>query len=527
MPERAKAYCERTIVAGVRIKIPNALMGQGSGESHATSNKLTGFEPKTLETVSLKDRVLELGPVGEVTYINSPMTEVGLNIYATTTDRLVFAFLRTLICTAGPMLIDGPETYMLTAGHCFGRRTSRSGEAIGEQADSALLDGVEKEVGAVGLRYRNEEHDIAEVKVRPGNFTEALPDPVPALMAEWGLENPEKPRAVEGVAEAVDHQIVCHEGQASGEHCGEITKLDATLNEPTGKVLHLVEVTACSNAGDSGGPYFIGSIHEAILMMGTEVGGPELPDCSDNPPYKDYFEPLLDLPGVPGVGTLSTFNRQRLLTTANEVRPGSPVTLSSSGEPTLVTFKGKAEKRMSLGILGVANLVECGATEVEGSTEGNGKLGRFHVTASKCKTNVGGTCTGLGDVSGSILTGGTWHLVFAKLGTGVELDAGMVFLVEHAHFTCTVLFASKLVLLLGEVICLITPTNTLSRTAKITCQHGAEDGDPALVTYWNEEGKKVELTNPLKAAEDERTEAMASEEGESEVEFTEAVQLDA
>jgi hypothetical protein len=136
-------------------------------------------------------------------------------------------------------------------------------------------------------------------------------------MAEW-VKEPKTPHAVEGVQaaeETIPAQAICHEGQASGENCGSVAKLNAT----GAGTEHVVEVTACSNKGDSGGPYFFRTGTGQILMMGTEVGGPN-PDCKEAGPYKSYFEPLIGTPGVERYGILNTFTGQRLLTTATENR---------------------------------------------------------------------------------------------------------------------------------------------------------------------------------------------------------------
>jgi hypothetical protein len=226
-------------------------------------------------------------------------------------------------CTAGPMLIEGDETYMLTAGHCFGKlKLTLESETIKEEVTSQYTEGPQLEIGSEGLRYYNTERDTAEVRVNRAakTFTEPLPDPVPALMAEWVLE-PKKPHAVGGVEEPATFQSICHEGQTSGEKCGEVKLLNVTRVE----VEHLVEVTACGSGGDSGGPYFVKAGGGEILMEGTEVGGP-LPDCTEPGPHESFFEPLVDLGGATGFGILSTF-KQELLTTANEVRTSGEVTL--------------------------------------------------------------------------------------------------------------------------------------------------------------------------------------------------------
>ncbi len=261
-------------------------------------------------------------------------------------------------CTAGPMLIEGNTTYVLTAGHCFG--TNKANVTITAKVTSEYVTGGgQKDVGNEGKWYENHERDVAEVKVKlPGSFTEGLPNPVPALMAEWSIK-PATPAPVGRIkaAEVIAGQSVCHEGQKSGEHCGEITLLNDVLEGTE----HLVVITACSNRGDSGGPYFFRATNKEIAMMGTEVGGPP-PDCTAAGPYRSYFEPLEDLPGAAGFGTLAVFPGQSLLTTANEVRPSSAkFSASSTGKLTAKALSTQVLKT-------IAGNVECtGLTATEGS----------------------------------------------------------------------------------------------------------------------------------------------------------------
>lgn len=196
--------------------------------------------------------------------------------------------------------------------------------------------------------------------------------------------------------------------------------------------------------------------------------------------------------------------------------------LNAKGEFSAFTFKGTSEKRLARGILGQSSLWECGKTVTEGSIEAGGKLGSIHIALEKCKTGVGGTCTGLGDTAGTILTLGTFHLA-----TNSTLTHGnILFLFAHLHFSCTVLFVTKLILVLGELLCEISPINVLAKTFTIKCEHGAEDGDPAVTSYENDKGEAATLTNALKSGEAEGTEEMASEDGELELEVTPEVKLD-
>ena len=202
---------------------------------------------------------------------------------------------------------------------------------------------------------------------------------------------------------------------------------------------------------------------------------------------------------------------------------GSIELLNKNGITSAFSFTGKSKKNTELAILGSNTRVICEETATEGELEATGKLGPFHLHFEKCKTSAGGSCTGLGDAAGTILALGTLHLATAFL----DLTVGLIeFLVSHLHFECTVLFVKKLVLVLGDYLCKITPINVLTTTATVNCLRGAENGDPWLVKYENDKGEDVELANPLKASETDATEEMSSELGEGEVTITPEVKLD-
>jgi hypothetical protein len=164
-----------------------------------------------------------------------------------------------------------------------------------------------------------------------------------------------------------------------------------------------------------------------------------------------------------------------------------------------------------LEVLKKADAVECKKEKSEGTFEANKPLGKFHIDFEGCKTTeTGVTCTGLGEASGVILTLGSTHLVFDKLGAGAELGVGVLFLVEATHFTCFI----ALIIVEGQVLCLIKPINTIVKHWEITCEKGKEKeaGDPGETLYWNETGTEVKMGEELLLSkENEGAGAMASE----------------
>jgi hypothetical protein len=280
-------------------------------------------------------------------------------------------------CSAGPMLIEGNETYMLTAGHCFGEGNPTAGTQFAATKVTAEYpeEVGQKEIGKEGIWYQNAERDIAEVKVvRGGSFAGALPTPVPALMAEWAIE-PAKPHAVEGeqAVTATPLQMVCREGMTSGERCGEVRAVNVTFLGTS----RLVETTACGEPGDSGGPYVLGTeaAKAPLLMMGTLVSGKE-PVCPPGANTRTYFEPLLNLPGLQNFSILSTFRsrNQRLLTSRNERRQAAGTGKAKfNGLPTSkkVTITGIGSELTNASVK-----VVCSSSlgEGEASTEAVGKM---------------------------------------------------------------------------------------------------------------------------------------------------------
>lgn len=206
---------------------------------------------------------------------------------------------------------------------------------------------------------------------------------------------------------------------------------------------------------------------------------------------------------------------------------GAVVSAAASAEVKVlpeeaVTFKGLTAKTTTLEKLNGKN-VTCGETHAEGEIEAKKPLGLFHIHFLKCKGLGLLPCTGLGDKEEQILVLGTFHLVFDTLVAGnlTQAGVGVLFLLEHVHFTCGGLI---LVLVLGEVLCLIKPVNIKAKKSTIACEQNK--GDPGEIVYWNEAGTEVKMgLNALLASEDDKTYEMAGELGEGEIETAKEVEI--
>ncbi|MEW1654846.1 S1 family peptidase [Streptomyces sp. NPDC093707] len=142
------------------------------------------------------------------------------------------------ICSIG-FSVTGADGFrgFLTAGHCtlkadqpaFGKDGSRLGTANPHGARS--VNGYEGDFGLVAVDRLGWELS-------------------PQVAAEGG-----RPVVVTGSQEGLVGMSICHSGQTSGWHCGEITRADQTVDYGTTVISGLSFTNACSAAGDSGGSY--------------------------------------------------------------------------------------------------------------------------------------------------------------------------------------------------------------------------------------------------------------------------------
>jgi hypothetical protein len=168
-----------------------------------------------------------------------------------------------------------------------------------------------------------------------------------------------------------------------------------------------------------------------------------------------------------------------------------PVILNNKKEAAGATkFAGNTAKTTNLTTLEGFGITQCTNTKTELEFEAKKPLGAFHIKYTGCTTNLGGTCTGLGDAAGERLVLGTFHIVYDSLAT---LGAAMLFLLEHGHYACVIAGITKLLLVLGQYLCLLTPINALTKSLTVKCEKSATAGDPKEVVYWNEAGTEVNI----------------------------------
>jgi hypothetical protein len=381
-------------------------------------------------------------------------------------------------CSAGPLLIEGNETYMLTAGHCFAKKVGEEG-LVEVKVTSAYPEKegpAQKEIGKSGQWKYLLAKDMAMVKVtRPGSFAQALPTPIPALMMEWGVKT-ETPSAVIGEAANMKGEANCRVGMTTGEKCGEILRVN--VSSPSG-FEHLVEDTACSGSGDSGGPFFFnGGKVNNVTMQGMLVRGEK--ECGEAG-TKTWYEPLKD-EGAVGFGILSNFPGKQLLTTANETRPVKLPDLSLlSGESFPVVAQASSTAATALETSGGSVLTGKGVeTKLEWTTLAS--LGSY---TARFKEVVKGTkkCETTGAGAGNVLVGGEVHLVFTSTS---PLTVAALFLVPELTVECEGLNVKLKGSALGTFEgALNTDLTTFSDELK------GSKGTPGMTAYFNDGGTIV------------------------------------
>jgi hypothetical protein len=541
-----KSYCEKTLASGVRT-VWNVI-NKGKGKSHKNKT-LDGFAEATLTQVEVGDTVEGPGiPAMTTVTVKPNKTSVEISNAATTEEEAEFTFKRRSLCTPGPMLIKGFETYMVTSGHCYSKvETAMGGEAVNAEVSSEYTKGGgEKEVGKEAKRFYREP-DIAEVKIkRPGEFAQALPTPVPAELAQWGP--PVAPHVVTDEEASLEGQMNCHEGATSGEQCG-------TVGNPNNE--GLVEDTACSEGGDSGGPWFLRQIISGedfiILMQGAHKGKEEKEEvkCGAVPQLEEEVQTNnnTSLTGLKAIGTMKVgwavfgngivkrtevteikevkpgewtvvisiaattkekvklvfkpfyrtyyvpmttirakFPRQRLLTTANETR-----------KPRVRGPKGGALTKKSFTGTSGATTIEtkegsqltCTADTGKGEASAE-STGTTKLTLTGCQA-FGEKCRTSGAAEGEVVLSANYKLAYTN---GAEDEVGLVLELTEATIECGAKNcegkAAQTLKLRGAVIGAATPINEeVAPPSKFAIAFSQTKGTQKPTEYEKEEGAKT------------------------------------
>lgn len=177
------------------------------------------------------------------------------------------------VCSIGFSVTDaGDNRGFLTAGHC----TDDPDQPAYGKDDTRL--GTSNEGGRYSVNGPDGDFGLVTVD-RPGWSLS------PNVAGQGGT-----PVAVTGSQEGVEGTSVCRSGQASGWRCGEITRVDQTVDYGSVSIDGLSYTNACSAPGDSGGSYV--TQPGAPKAVGLHSGGGSATCDSDSSDTLTIFQPV-------------------------------------------------------------------------------------------------------------------------------------------------------------------------------------------------------------------------------------------
>ncbi|KAA0935394.1 S1 family peptidase [Streptomyces apricus] len=172
-------------------------------------------------------------------------------------------------CVVAFNATGGGSRYAVTAGHCAGTPVPGTPTTWFADASRTVQVGV-----SVGASFPVDDYGVIRYT------TSALNLPGEVALGGGAVQD------VTGSTGPVVGQQVCHVGRTSGLHCGRVTAVNVTVNFAEGAVHGLFRSTACTEAGDSGGPAFSGT-----LAVGFVVGGSG--NCASG--GVTYYQPVAEV----------------------------------------------------------------------------------------------------------------------------------------------------------------------------------------------------------------------------------------
>ncbi|MFJ6794992.1 putative Ig domain-containing protein [Streptomyces sp. NPDC091268] len=166
---------------------------------------------------------------------------------------------------------NGGGKAFLTAGHCTNDADQAAYGKDGSRVGTSNKGGT----GSVNAR----EGDMGIVDVDQSGWS------LTPTVAGWGKGD----ITVTGSAEAVVGTAVCHSGQTTGLRCGEVTKVDQSVDYGNVVIDGLSYSSACSAGGDSGGSYVTASGGKAV---GLHSGGGSATCTSGSGEKFTIFQPV-------------------------------------------------------------------------------------------------------------------------------------------------------------------------------------------------------------------------------------------
>ncbi|MEU9002083.1 putative Ig domain-containing protein [Streptomyces sp. NPDC048551] len=203
----------------------------------------------------------------------------------------------------------------LTAGHCTNDADQPAYGKDGSRVGTSNRGGV----GSVNAR----EGDMGIVDVDQPAWSLA------PTVAGWGKGDV----TVTGSAEAVVGTAVCHSGQTTGLQCGEVTKVDQSVDYGTVVIDGLSYSSACSAGGDSGGSYVTAAGGKAV---GLHSGGGSATCTGGSGEKFTIFQPVNEALTRFGASLVTSAPQPDAVTvaavSAQSGVTGTPVELKNSAE---------------------------------------------------------------------------------------------------------------------------------------------------------------------------------------------------
>ncbi|MET9361694.1 putative Ig domain-containing protein [Streptomyces sp. NPDC006632] len=274
-------------------------------------------------------------------------------------------------CSIGfPVTRSGGTKAFLTAGHCtndvdqpaYGKDGSRMGTS--NKNGTGSVDSADGDFGIVDVDQAG--WDLS------------------SKVSGWGKGDVN----LTGSQDAVVGTAVCHSGQTTGYQCGEVTKVDQTVDYGNVVINGLSYTSACSAGGDSGGSYVTATGGKAV---GIHSGGGSATCSSGSGEKFTIFQPVNEALSTFGA-TLSTASSQpggvTVAAVSSRTNPtGSAVELKNSAEGGTAPYTWSATGLPpGLGVAATTGTVSGTPTKVGGyavtvtATDSAGKSGSASFT---------------------------------------------------------------------------------------------------------------------------------------------------
>ncbi|MER5950337.1 putative Ig domain-containing protein [Streptomyces sp. NPDC001904] len=219
-------------------------------------------------------------------------------------------------CSIGfPVTRSGGAKAFLTAGHCT---NDVNQPAYGKDGSRV---GTSNKSGTGSINSSEGDFGIVEVDQTGWDLS--------SKVSGWGKGDV----PLTGSAEAVVGTAVCHSGQTTGFQCGEVTKVNQSVDYGTVVINGLSYTSACSAGGDSGGSYVTATGGKAV---GLHSGGGSATCSSGSGEKFTIFQPVNEALGKFGASLSTSAPQPGDVTVAavsdRTTTVGTPVTLTNSAE---------------------------------------------------------------------------------------------------------------------------------------------------------------------------------------------------